>query len=253
MIRIGHASLGESGANNQVAGDQTGKEVCIRNWYSKPWDYLIRAKKPQIGDKIAQACEKACNNNLIGYDQTNRNDIITYGELVEWDFSKIDTPIECDCSSLVSACLIASGVDKSVVFKNGNACTTRTLREALLDTMDFKVLSADKYVKSDENLKRGDILLKEGSHVVIVLDDSKEVEKVDTTPSGVEYFPQYKGYSPSIVTALTEIGCTNVSKAYRGKIAKANGIVDNENWFTGSAEQNTALLNKLKEGTLIKP
>lgn len=252
MIRIGHASKGETGFTNQIAGDQIGGgEVKISNWYSKPWDYLIRAKKPVMAEKIAKASEQICNNNLIGYDQTNRNDIITYGELVDWDFSKIDTPIECDCSSKVTACVIASGIDKSLVFKNGNACTTRTLREALLEAGEFKVLTADKYVKSDENLKRGDILLSEGHHVVIVLDDS-QVKEV-TTPSDVEYFPQYKGYSPSIVTALTEIGCTNVSKAYRGKIAKANGIVDNENSFIGTAVQNTELLKKLKEGTLIKP
>lgn len=37
---------------------------------------------------------------------------------------------------------------------------------------DFKVYTSDKYVKSDKNLKRGDILVKEGSHTVVVLKDS---------------------------------------------------------------------------------
>ena len=34
-IRIGHASISENGTTSGKAGDQTGKEVCIREWYSK--------------------------------------------------------------------------------------------------------------------------------------------------------------------------------------------------------------------------
>ena len=39
-VRIGHASISEKGTINGTKGDQTGKEVCIRTWYSKPWDYM---------------------------------------------------------------------------------------------------------------------------------------------------------------------------------------------------------------------
>ena len=51
----------------------------------------------------------------------------------------------------------------------------------------------------------------------------------------------------SIVDALNEIGIDS-SYNYRTKLAEVNGI----NNYHGSAEQNTELLNKLKNGNLIK-
>ena len=55
----------------------------------------------------------------------------------------------------------------------------------------------------------------------------------------------YKGVS--IVDGLKSVG-VNSSYAYRQQLAKANGIKN----YTGSASQNTALLKKLKAGTLKK-
>ena len=55
----------------------------------------------------------------------------------------------------------------------------------------------------------------------------------------------YKG--SSIVDGLKSVG-VNSSYANRKKLAQANGIKN----YTGTASQNTALLNKLKKGTLKK-
>lgn len=62
------------------------------------------------------------------------------------------------------------------------------------------------------------------------------------------YFKRYTGNSISLVDALKYIG-VNSSFTNRAKIARANGI----KIYTGSAKQNTQLLNKLKAGVLIKP
>jgi len=67
------------------------------------------------------------------------------------------------------------------------------------------------------------------------------------TPSA-SYFPRYTGSSGSIVTGLNAVGADS-SYAYRQKIAAANGISN----YTGTAAQNTTMLNKLKNGTLKKP
>ena len=56
--------------------------------------------------------------------------------------------------------------------------------------------------------------------------------------------PGYKGVS--IVDALNQIGVDS-SYNYRSKLAKVNGISD----YRGTAEQNTKLLNLLKQGKLI--
>ena len=70
MVMIAHASLGSNGKiSGDKAGDQNGKEVCIRTWYSKPWDYCIRCRDANMREKIADNMAKAANNNYVGYNQ----------------------------------------------------------------------------------------------------------------------------------------------------------------------------------------
>ena len=61
------------------------------------------------------------------------------------------------------------------------------------------------------------------------------------------YYKRYTGSTTSIVDALKAIGVDS-SKSNRTKIAKANGISN----YTGTATQNTQLLNLLKQGKLKK-
>lgn len=43
--RIVHASLNEKGKiTGGKKGDQTGKEICVRSYYNKPWTYVLRYK-----------------------------------------------------------------------------------------------------------------------------------------------------------------------------------------------------------------
>jgi len=73
-IKIGHASIDENGsARGGTAGDQTGKELCTRSWYTKGWNVLLRPKRAELAEKSAAACEAACANSNIGYDQGGRN------------------------------------------------------------------------------------------------------------------------------------------------------------------------------------
>lgn len=170
-VRIGHASLDERGkTSGGKAGDQTGKEVCIRNWYNKGWNVLLRAKDPAVRKRIARSCIAACKNDNTGYDQGGRNTLLQEAQKVDWDFAEIDTPNEADCSSLATACVQAAGVD---VWDGGNAHTTRTLERALVATGAFEALKDSKYLTGTDYLLEGDILLKTGSHVVVVLDDGE--------------------------------------------------------------------------------
>lgn len=61
------------------------------------------------------------------------------------------------------------------------------------------------------------------------------------------YYPRYKGKSSSIVDALKSLNI-NPSKNNRKRIATLNGVKN----YTGSAMQNTRLLDLLKKGKLIK-
>lgn len=61
------------------------------------------------------------------------------------------------------------------------------------------------------------------------------------------YYPKYKGKSKSLVDALKSLAI-NSSKSNRKKVASLNGIKN----YSGTASQNTKLLNLLKRGKLIK-
>lgn len=66
--------------------------------------------------------------------------------------------------------------------------------------------------------------------------------------SSETYFPKYTGTTVSIVNALQTLKIDS-NYNYRKSIARINGISD----YSGTPEQNTRMLNLLKEGKLVKP
>lgn len=169
-VLIGHASIDENGnAARGKGGDQTKKEVCTRNWYSKSWDVVLRPKTREMAEKMARACEAACANEHIGYDQGQRNTLHTEALKVGYDLSKISTDCECDCSSLMCVCAIAGGAPIDKLYYYNNMGTTRTIRGYFRDTGMFQVLTDSKYLTSSDYLKRGDVIVNEGSHTMMAL------------------------------------------------------------------------------------
>ena len=167
-VKIGHASIDEHGkAQGGSAGDQTKKEVCIRAWYNGGWHTVLRPKNKTLAEKSAAACEAACANNKIGYDQYGRNSLHKQAKAVGYDLAKIATACECDCSSLMHVCAMAGGADLNY---GSNGMTTRTMVDKLVATGDYEKLTDSKYMTTDVYLKRGDILVKNG-HTVMVLED----------------------------------------------------------------------------------
>lgn len=253
MVKIGHASIDERGRiQGGSAGDQTKKEVCTRQWYSKKWDYVLRPKTSTLAEKSAKAMEKACANDKIGYDQNQRNNLYKQAKKVNFDLSKITTKCECDCSSLVHVCAISGGADVSY---GSNGATTRTLDTKLQGY--YSKLTASKYLSSDKYLKRGDILVKEGSHTVMVLEDGAETKKnnddievdgywgKDTTRKAQKVFGttvdgiisnqnvKYKADNPGLLATTFEWEAkpgkngSSLIKAIQRKIGvQANGFID---------------------------
>lgn len=169
-VKIGHASIDERGkASGGQAGDQTGREVFTRTWYNKPWLKVIRPKSSTHAEKIAKAMEQACANNNIGYDQYQRTTLFSAAQKVKFDLSKVKTKVETDCSALVAVCVNAAGIPVSKDIYTGNEAT------ALSNTGKFTILTDSKYLTSDKNLKRGDILLGSG-HTAIVLSNGENIK-----------------------------------------------------------------------------
>lgn len=224
----GQVSGGAAGDQKQTAkGDDYKGEVSMQPFYihSKGW-YILHPKDPVYAKAIAHRMVTACNNKNLGYDQGNRLGVITYG--VE---SK--QPTECDCSSLVRACI------KEATGKDPGNFTTLNEADALERTGLF--VKRREYVSQIKTpVYNGDVLVTKtkGHTVVVVVDDMQDKQET--------YYPRYTGKNWSIVEALSAVGEKDVSKAHRTQIAKANGILD----YIGSAEQNKALLAKLKKGEL---
>ncbi len=247
-VKIGHAIYSENGTIDGKTGDQTGKEICTRDWYRSgevngngvTWDYLLVCTDEVLAKKAAEILKEICENNNYGYSQVRRwqgyQSIAKLGiKHGKGDF---------DCSSLALTAYILAGLDIEPDGYTGN------MRAKLLATGKFKARSGKKYVATSDYAKIGALYLREGHHVAMALEDGKETIKqaAATTAAAVKYFPKYTGKSNSIVDGLNAIG-VNSSSEYRLKIANANGIKN----YKRSAEQNTELLNKLKAGTLIKP
>ena len=159
---VGSARIAENGnLKNGKTGDQTRKEVSTQAYYThkKGW-YVLRAKSVAHANALATAMKQACDNNKIGYDQNERNGVITqlkkYGSL-----DKIATATECDCSSLVRTCIIqATGKDV------GNITTAN--EASVLEASGL--FEAKKSVTGEGMLYNGDILVtKTKGHTVIVV------------------------------------------------------------------------------------
>lgn len=177
MTKIAHASGDErKKLHGGKAGDQTGQEVTIREWYNRPWNVVLHWLDPIMAEKCAANMERGCKNNKIGYDQYQRNTALTEARKVNYDMGQITKACETDCSAMVMLACIYAGIPESALYKNGNSATTSTLRARLVATGKVVVRTADKYIKSPDYNSRGDILLNEGHHVAVQIEDGKNVK-----------------------------------------------------------------------------
>lgn len=210
-LTIGHASIDE---HNKIqggsAGDQSGREVCTRAYYShsKGW-YVLRPKSIMIANAIASAMLEACANRNIGYDQSNRLGVIiklrSYKTL-----KKIGVKTEADCSSLVRACCIQAGFDP------GNF-TTWNEASTLEKSGYFKNKVA---VTANTELFNGDVLVtKTKGHTVVVVSGNPRGSETKNNKS------TYKGAFPVIP-----------KKGYMGEGDKSNQVGRLQaflNWYGG--------------------
>ena len=182
---ICHASVDEQNKTiGAIPGDQTGKEVVCRGWYSKPWNYVLRCTDTTMRERIAISMENAANNNNIGYSQPHRNDLLKACKQFNYNPEKATIPCDCDCSSLVTVACIYAGIPEKDLYKSNNCCTTSNIRSRLMATGKFITLTEKKYLNGDQYLYRGDILLREPGHVAVNITDGKFVaEELKPTSS----------------------------------------------------------------------
>ena len=196
-MRIGQASIDENGkAHGGKAGDQNGKEVKISNWYKygSGWNVVIRPKDRAKAHKMAEAMKAACANNNIGYDQYQRESLLTEVKKVGNDFSKVTTPTETDCSALVATIIVATGTDEAKMrnpARKNALAYTGDLEQLCKATGEFEFLKDSKYLTSGDYLLEGDIILNTKSHVVMAIENGSKASAVEPSVPAPAPAPAY--------------------------------------------------------------
>ena len=184
-VQLACASIDERGKiSGGKAGNQTGRELRIRNWYlhSKGWR-VLRCSNPEMRKYIAEAMRAAVNNRNIGYDQGQRNTLYRAVSGAGFDPSKAASAVETDCSALVRVAVLYA------LRKSGNGMTVPdfyTANEAsiLLKTGLFVELTDSKYTRKSDYLCAGDILVtRTKGHTEVAINNG---DRADTT-TGTEH------------------------------------------------------------------
>lgn len=231
MVKISNCGHDENGRYaGGKAGDQTGTEYQIMNWYSRPWLCVLRFEDSKIAAMIANMATKAAQNDLIGYDQGtagNSNDRYTFWQHLKasnYDPAQITVACESDCSASTAAIVKGAGyrLNNAKLKAVSIYLTTRNMRAAM-KAAGAKVLTDRKYLTSGDYLKAGDILLNDNHHVAIaVTSGSKSSNTSTNTSTGGKYMFEPKlvklGSEGTSVLLLQEI---LIARGFKGKNGKA--------------------------------
>lgn len=180
-VKCAWAAIDERGkATGGKAGDQTGRETKVGNWYDFGQTTVLRWLDSEFAKKCAEAMKYMCTELNVGYDQGGRTSIFNALKKVNWDYTKISktTPLESDCSEL-AACAVNCAVGKAVI---PSYAYTGNLNTLCMNTGYFKKLTGTKYCDSSDYLAEGDLVNKPGKHVIVSLENGpKNGAKSDTS------------------------------------------------------------------------
>lgn len=186
ISNCGHDERGKYSGG--AAGDQTGTEWAVIKWYNRPWKCVLRHPDIKVRSMIAQMAKAAANNNMVGYDQSQRYTFWEHLKASNYDPAKITVKCEADCSSGVAAIVKGAGYRLGIQkLKDVSIyCYTGNLRAAL-KAAGFEVLTDSKYLTSDAYLLEGDVLLNDSCHTATNLTTgAKATESTTTASNGVK-------------------------------------------------------------------
>ena len=182
---ISNSGSDENGAySGGQAGDQTGKEWRMRDWYNRPWTCVLRYPDQKVALKLAQLAIDAALNDHVGYDQSQNRTYLAQLKTVGWEPSRITVNCEANCSAGVCANVTAAGYLLGIkALQNHTGTYTGNMRSALTKA-GFKLLTDSKYLTSGDYLLPGDILLNDGHHTATNVTIGKRV-KADWNPGTI--------------------------------------------------------------------
>ena len=168
-----------------AAGDQTGGEWALINWYNRPWNYVLRHPDAKVRAEIAKLAKAAAQNDLVGYDQNQRYTFWEHLKASNYDPAQITVKCEADCSSGVAAIVKAVGYRLGIEkLKNVSIYIYTGNEKEALETAGFTVLKESKYLTGPDYLLAGDILLNEGAHTATNITDGNKANTGGTGTTG---------------------------------------------------------------------
>lgn len=195
MLRLAQASSSEyfteygTPPNQRRTPGKLDGELNVVDFYGG-WKYVFRPKNKDVAERIAYLIEGAVmNGDYIGYGQDSlKSDGGKYKRTGVFDalfnMSNPDTRLirtlcNCDCSSLVGACVYGAAHYAPALYKPElRTMWTGTERSLMMSTGEFVELTDPQLLQLGTGLKRGDILLMDGHTAVAVDSDAHK----DTFP-----------------------------------------------------------------------
>lgn len=162
------------------AGDQTGDEWQIYEWFDYGQNVVFRHPNPIVRKMIGEFAEYAAINDNIGYDQWERTTF--WQRLTESNYNpaNIMTPCEADCSSGVAAIVKAIGVLLGDDRLASVSIWMTTYSEIeVLTAAGFDAYYDDAYTRSPDLLAVGDIICNTNQHTNIVIASDYEPPETD--------------------------------------------------------------------------
>lgn len=161
------------------------------------WQYVFRPIKKEVAEHIAYLMEGAVENaKWIGYGQDSlasdggkykREGVFdALFKMSNADTRKIAELCNCDCSSLVGACVYNCGNHAIGLYDPAlRTMWTGNEREMLMSTGEFVELTDPLLLELGTGLRRGDILLKTGDegHTAVAIDSD---DHYDTYPVQIQ-------------------------------------------------------------------
>ena len=219
LIHARFTENGDSGWNGKAqAGDQTGNEVSVTEFYKAPWDFCLRYFNWELMREFTIIAKKLAGCVKVGYDQSQRNDLYKELKAVNFDVDKFilsGKKCETDCSAFVYACLCCLLPN---LRSDANAPTTSKMEE-YYKNKGFTVLKGTDYLNGNKN-QTGDILVRAGHHTAIFQSDSD---------SGATFSPAVDAALKVIATEVLKGTFGNMperkDKIYRAVQDKVNSMV----------------------------
>ncbi|MEA4869889.1 MAG: SH3 domain-containing protein [Christensenella sp.] len=200
MTKIAHAFSDENKqAKGGQAGDQTGREIFVQNWYERDggWEVYLEPTDRDMAEAAAATAIDIAEDDSFGYDQSQRwtgaEAIADAGDIFSAEAS------EFDCSSFVDTVYGINGLE----IERGY---TGNLEQRYVDTGLFIAHREPKYLKSGKYATVGGLYLTAGKHVAIVVEADEN--PAETEADEDEPITEEETFTPYVLV----LGSVNVRK-----------------------------------------